>query len=245
MQRLAMERRQTRIGLAVDRIADQRVADRCHVHANLVRPACFQGAFKQRAVVEDFQHAIPGQRRLATTTFRHHGHLGPMNRMPADRRIDAVIASNDTGSQRQVLPLDRARLQLADQVGLCLQRLGDDKQSTGFLVQAMHDAGARHFGNAGHVMQQRIHQRTAPIAATRMHHKPGRLVDDKQRVVLEDDIERDVFRGFRTVASIVGHGDGQRLATEQFALGFAHRFAIDSDTAFLHPVLQTVARMLR
>ena len=49
-------------------------------------------------------------------------------------------------SQREIFALHRARLQLAHQVGLRFQRLGDDQQAAGVLVQPMHDARARNGG---------------------------------------------------------------------------------------------------
>jgi hypothetical protein len=54
----------------------------------------------------------------------------------------------------------------------------------------MDDAGARHSASCGDTMEQRVGERSRPIAA------PGctparRLVHDEQRVVLEDDDKRD------------------------------------------------------
>jgi hypothetical protein len=71
------------------------------------------------------------------------------------------------------------------------------------------------------MMQQRIHQRAVPVAAARMDDQPGRLVDDQQRLVLEDDVERDVFRLLRTTAGIDRLTDAQTLAAMQLAFGFA------------------------
>ena len=38
-----------------------------------------------------------------------------------------------------------------------------------------------------------FHQRSRPVTSGRMHHKPGRLVDDNEVIVLKNDIEWDVF----------------------------------------------------
>ena len=49
----------------VDRIADQGMADRGHMHANLVGPAGFQPAFDQCGVLEDVEPFPMGHGALA------------------------------------------------------------------------------------------------------------------------------------------------------------------------------------
>ena len=41
---------------------------------------------------------------------------------------------------------------------------------------------------------QRIDERPLRVAGAGMHHEARRLVDDDQRVVLIDDVERDILR---------------------------------------------------
>ena len=52
-------------GSAVNRVADQRMADRRHVDADLVGSAGFQPAFDQRRITEDIQPFPVSHRALA------------------------------------------------------------------------------------------------------------------------------------------------------------------------------------
>ena len=44
------------------------------------------------------------------------------------------------------------------------------------------------------VMEQRVDQRAAGVAGGRMHDHAGRLVDDDEVGVVEEDLERQIFR---------------------------------------------------
>ena len=92
---------------AIHRIANQRVPDGGHVHANLVRSAGFQGAFDQRAIDESFDDAVVRARRLAGTDHRH---FRPLRRMPADRLIDRAARFEHAAHERLIIALDRSRL---------------------------------------------------------------------------------------------------------------------------------------
>src|SRR6476659_9486987 len=62
----------------------------------------------------------------------------------------------------------------------------------------MDDAGTRDTANPGQLartmVEQGVDQRTIEIASRWMDDKAGRLVDDEQMVVLEQDRQRDVLR---------------------------------------------------
>ena len=62
-------------------------------------------------------------------------------------------------------------------------------------------------GAAGH---QRVHQRVVPVARRGMHHQAGRLVDDGEVLVLEDDGERDGGGLEGAGRLVVGNPDGRR-----------------------------------
>ena len=47
-------------------VSQKRVANRVHVHANLVRTSGFKTASEQRAFLELFQHLIESARRFST-----------------------------------------------------------------------------------------------------------------------------------------------------------------------------------
>ncbi len=72
------------------------------------------------------------------------------------------------------------------------------------LVQPVNDAGAHHPANAGQAVaamrQQSIDQRPVRLAGPRMHHKPCRLVEDNQMVILKQDVQRDILPLWRRIA---------------------------------------------
>ena len=94
-------------------------------------------------------------------------------------------------------------------------------------------------------MQQAVEHGATPVARGGMHDQTGRLVDDEQRFILENDVERDVFRLVYLVANICRLADKQGLSSQHLALGFGFRAAVDLHAALLDPALQAVTGMLR
>ena len=121
---------------------------------------------------------------------------------------------------------------------------GDDEAAAGFLVEPVDDAGPRHAADAAQrafaMMQQRVDERVFLVTGGGMHDEPGGFVDDEQRFVLEQNIERDFFRlrhgglGFRPM-------DFNFFACARMMRGFDD-FAVDADVAFLDEPLQRAAR---
>ena len=76
-------------------------------------------------------------------------------------------------------------------------RLGDDHQTAGVLVETMNDARAGLSSDAGKgvsaVGKQRVDEGSAGMTGAGMDHESGRLVDDKQMLVLMNDDERNVL----------------------------------------------------
>ena len=134
------------VALAVGRIADERVADRAQVHADLVGAAGFEPAAQQGGVGVALEHLVM---RHCRPSARDHRHLRARDRVAADRRVDLAVARDAAVHHREVLALDAARLELAHEIGLRGQGLRHDQQAAGVLVEPMHDAGARHAGERG------------------------------------------------------------------------------------------------
>ena len=76
--------------------------------------------------------------------------------------------------------------------------LGDDEASAGFLVEPMHDAGARDAADAaelsGAVMQQGVDERAFLVSGGRVHDHAGGLVQHEQIIVFEQDVEGHLLR---------------------------------------------------
>ena len=122
--------------------------------------------------------------------------------------------------------------------------LGDDEAAAGFLVEPVDDARPRHAADAAQrafaMMQQRVDERVFLVAGGGMHDESGGLVDDEQRLVLEQNIERDFFRlclggpGFRPVNFNLFAGVRMMRGLDGLA--------VDADVAFFNQALQRAAR---
>jgi hypothetical protein len=213
VQRLAIEGPQDRLALApelaglglevgaIDGIAHQRVAEMSEVNPDLMGPAGLEPAGHKRrdrlAVVtaENFPHFIMGDR---LTAARAHGHLFARVGMTVDRRIDGaarpVRRAPDKG---EIAALHRpgpavvGKLRCERLMGAVV--LGRDHQPRSVLVQAVHDTGPFHPTDPRQARaamgDQRIHQCSGCVPGARVHHKPRRLVDDDDVVVLIDDVK--------------------------------------------------------
>ncbi len=147
-----------------------------------------------------------------------------------------------TMHQRLILALDATRLELTDKVGLGFKSLGHHQQATGVLVEPMHDACTGQNAETGAVMQQRIEQRARPVATTGVDNEPHRLVDDKQRVVLVEDVQRNVLRTLGKHRLGWFRADQHDLPAPHLGLGI-RRGTVDEDPPGLEPGLKPAAGM--
>ena len=115
-------------------------------------------------------------------------------RVAPDRRVDRAARRRVALHQREVDAAHAAIGELLHEVGLRLDRLGDHQQAARVLVQAVHDAGARHAGERRRVREQRVEQRAVRLAGAGMHDQAGGLVDDDERRILVHDLERHALR---------------------------------------------------
>jgi hypothetical protein len=90
------------------------------------------------------------------------------------------------------------------------------------------------------VMQDRVDERPSRMPRCRMHHQARGLVDDDQMIVLEQDVERDVF-GQRVRNEGRSRFDTHADAGTRLVLGAACR-ASGRDAALFHPALHRRAR---
>ena len=130
MQSLARERVKPRFGatrLSISRIADQRMTDMRHMHADLVRAPGREFALDKRCAGKALKNPIAGQ-RLAPT--RHNRHFCPLDRMPADRRIHLAAERGIAMHESKVVTLHGARLELTDEIGLRFKCFGNHQQAT-------------------------------------------------------------------------------------------------------------------
>ena len=98
VQRLPLKRKRLP-GRAVDRISQKRMADACHVHADLVRAPRLQRTFQIRIGAEPLQDAVMGYRIAPVSGI--YAHFLAVHRMAADGRPDGSFllrkAAEDDG----------------------------------------------------------------------------------------------------------------------------------------------------
>ena len=167
---------------------------------------------------------------------RDDRHLLALARVAADRRVDRARA-------RVGPPQTRARYSrssdpsavVGEQGGEALVGgvgLGDDQQAGGVLVEPVDDAGPPDPADprqAGAAMgDQRVDQRAVRMARRRMDDEAGRLVDDDQVLVLEDDVERQYPRRESGESSGGGASKAIRAPAAQLRRGVAHDRAVDA-----------------
>ena len=136
-----------------------------------------------------------GDRRAGAA--RAGGHLFPVRRIAADRRVDAAAGHDLAPDERDVLLLDLAILKLPGELGVRGVVLGDDHQARRPAIEPVHDPRPLLAADAAeivHVMEQRVDQRAGRMAGGRMHDHPGRLVDHDEVAVLVENRQRQRFR---------------------------------------------------
>src|SRR6185369_781621 len=125
---------------AVDRVAEQGVADRGHVDADLVGTSSLQPAFDQRGVVENVQAAPMGHCPFAPLAFDDRDLLA-VGRGAGERRVDFALARLwHAIDDREVAAVDRMGSELLCKPLVCYVGLGDDEQAGSVLVDAVDDS---------------------------------------------------------------------------------------------------------
>ncbi len=118
--------------------------------------------------------------------------------MVADARLDVIaVAVQHALGDGPILLEHLARLELGAEVAVRVFFLGDEDGAAGVAVEAVDDARpvvAAVVAQLAEVELQGVDQRAAPVPLRRVDDHVVRLVDDRQELVLVEDVERDVFR---------------------------------------------------
>ena len=207
----------TRIGalLAVKRVAEQRAADMGEMYADLVGAACLELAIQ----LADFGRANAGMLRAAiafNVAVVGDGMAANIGRFdivecPAhDRLFFAVIGRAGEAGGNPARPrlrcaaheagVDAVNGMFRKLLGEALMRavrLGDDHHARRVFIEAVHDTGPHDPANArqaiGAVIEQGIDEGCTARARGGMDGHPRGFVEDNKMIILEQDIERDVF----------------------------------------------------
>jgi hypothetical protein len=235
---------------AIDRIADQGVAEMRHMDPDLVRAPGLQPAGDQRRPAPE--RLFQPQPRHGGFAARHHGHALAVGPVPADGGLDpqgAAGLEGDPGAPGKprvaaighamadggIAAVDLMGGELRGQAAMRDIGPGHDQQPRSVLVDPMHDArpgrAAHPRQNPAGVMQKRIDKRARPGAGGGMDDHAGGLVDDDQIGILMHHLERQgLGRGDRR-----GSGrqrDRPDLARRRRRRGIGHRHAAATHRAF-------------
>ena len=189
---------------AIGLVAQDRMPDVRKMHADLVGAAGFQRAGEQarhRLAVgagKTLQQLPMGDR--VAPAFAHRALVARM-RVAFERGVDdAARPVGHAPDEGKVAALQWALGFVGELRRQCTVRLiglGHHHQPAGVLVEAVHDAGPLDAADAGQAVaamrDQRVDQRALGVAGGGMHDQAGRLVDHDERVVLVNNIERDIF----------------------------------------------------
>ncbi len=213
--------------------------------ADLVGAAGLDAHFEQAAVAGGGKDAVVGDGRLAVLV--EDSHVGAVDGMPADQGFDAAgYGAELAGHDGQVGLLHVARPERLLEPAAGLGVFGDDEDAGGVLVEAVDDAGAAVvlLGQEAFLVMvdEGVDEGSMGAVVGGVDDQAGRLVDDHDVVVLEEDFEGDVFaEDFRRGAGRPGDGDAVASA-EPF--GRAGGAAVDGDQPGAHAALQVGARHL-
>lgn len=212
---------------AINRIADDGVADRCQVNADLVRATGVEAAFQQRSSGET---AADLPIRARRPPRRQHRHFPALNRVASDGAINAAARSaRRSPDQGEIDFFNGSRLKRSGQVTVGGVGFRDHKAAAGLLVQTMNDPGAFNPADAAQLvatmMQKGMHQRMGGLARARMHQHSGGFVQNQQMFVLEQNLERNVLGferrrrrrrefDFDPVPRADGRADGAKLTAQ-------------------------------
>ncbi len=187
---------------AIDFVAQEWMAQMLEMNANLVRATGVERAFEKgrRAEISrrlQFREDSPAGAGVASFAGLDHGHLLSVHRMAPDGGLNGSALAGEPArgkseiNLRYLTPRELPAQGLMRQIGLC-----GDEASARLFIQPVNDAGAQFAADAGKrpaMMKEGIDERATPVSRSRMNDHARRLVDDDERVVLKNYVERDLL----------------------------------------------------
>ncbi len=135
--------RKTMIRASINRIVDDRMSDRCKVHANLMRASRLQAYEQLRCSLELLAQRVVRYRGAAVRANRKTQAIGGI---ASDRSVDRPFGrARDTADERKILALNVALLHRAAERRQCFGRLGNRDQTARVAIETMDQAGAHAF----------------------------------------------------------------------------------------------------
>ena len=203
---------------AVFRVVEKGVADMLEVGTNLVRAAGFEHAADDIDVTEAFDHVVMRDGVLAAfATLGVNGHDFAIREVTADIADDgALVFGKVAPANGNVFSRGGLVEKLGGKVSFGFRRFGNDEEAGGVLVDAMDEAGAGIIrGEEGITLEmigERIDERARVMPVSGMHDKSRGFLDDEKRLVLVNNVERDVLGHQIEFPSGTGKKEGNRVA---------------------------------
>src|SRR5262249_7180468 len=147
--------------------------------------------------LESLDGLVVTARFLAVVLVIGHHHLDAIVRMMGDATFDVItVAVEHALRDGDILLEHRSPLKLLAELAVGEFVLANEDHAAGVSVEPVHNAGAivaiclAQFGEAE---AESINERAAPVALGGVYHHVRRLVDDREVLVLEERVERDVL----------------------------------------------------
>ena len=196
------------------RTPDPRPADnRCAPDARGSGGCARSRAARARSVCarKRLHHAVVRDRSAAVGAHRH---AGALRAMPADRLIDGAAAGHHAvHTARYSRSISRAAMAATSAVCASGVRATTSRPLVSLSSRWTSPArGTR--ASFGIQRQQRVLQRVPGVAGARVHHQPRRLVDDEERAVLVQHLERQRLGSDPSVPRRSSGLDAHLLAAE-------------------------------
>lgn len=212
---------------AIDLVADNGMVDVGEVYADLMGASGFDSHAQERGRAEGLHYFIAGEgffpARVAFGVAEGEGgHFFAVAIAASDPRVDgAGCGARGAPGEGDIFLLRRAIFELVREGVECAVILGDDHDAARVAVESVDDAGpllAADSGEVGAVVEEGVDEGSRLVAWRGVHDEVGGLVDDDEVVILEEDVEGDVFRhGF--------HGDRWRSVPRDEVAGADAHFA--------------------
>src|SRR5688572_5114069 len=168
------------------------------MHADLMCPASLDFDIEQCETIEAAPHLVERQRASAAT---HNGHPRSITRVPRQRFFDpARIAFQDPMYERKIRLENLSLTKLISQMLVRSFSLCHCQQTRGVFVEPVHNAGTNRAGirrKLFEMISKCVGESASLNSGCRMYYQTCGFVDDNQRIVFKDDVERDVLRNKR------------------------------------------------
>ena len=234
----------TDFGTAIPLVIEKGMADRGHVHADLVGTAGFQAAFHHGNETVALQHLPVRNGPFAFLRIVIDLEAQAVVGIPADGPLDGAFVlgqvAPDHGRVDAVYGMDE---ELVGQVQLGRGILGHHQKPGGVFVNAVHQHAHPLVFGIGLLLEaqvegQGVHQRAVVVAVSGVHHHAGRLVHHQHVIVFIYYIQGNVFREYLQAAALVRHNELDHVARTDHVVGLygnvVHQHIAHLD-GLLHP----------